>query len=259
MNRDLYKQRFTVDEPPDYICPKCNIGLLRIKENSFEEFAELDAKEMQNKHELDQDWIDYIFHCIFECNNHKCASKVVCTGRGNVDFDIDVDEFGSQSQYWYSDYRPLFFHPNLKLITIPEDTPADIEKLLNQSFELFFTSPSAAANLIRISIEEILTDQGVDLYSKKDDSKKMSLHSRIKEHLPDKYQTIKEHLEAVKWLGNAGSHSSEELSLDDTMDAYELVEYVLSEIYRSTSYNLDRLTQEINTFKGPRGNRRLSN
>lgn len=259
MNRNLYKQSFTLSNSPDYNCPKCNIGLLRIQKDSFKKYTTFDLDELQKHPDFEPEWIEYIFNCVFECNNHKCASKVVCTGRGNVDFDIDVDEFGNQSQYWYSDYRPLFFHPNLKLINIPEDTPADIEKLLNQSFELFFTSPSAAANLIRISIEEILTDQGVDLYSKKDDSKKMSLHSRIKEHLPDKYQTIKEHLEAVKWLGNAGSHSSEELSLDDTMDAYELVEYVLSEIYRSTSYNLDRLTQEINTFKGPRGNRRLSN
>ena len=243
MNRDLYKRRFTVDDPPDYICPKCNIGLLRIKENSFEEFAELDAKEMQNKHEFDPDWIDYIFHCIFECNNHKCASKVVCTGRGNVDFDIDVDEFGSQSQYWYSDYRPLFFHPNLKLITIPEDTPADIEKLLNQSFELFFTSPSAAANLIRISIEEILTDQGVE--------EMRNLHRRI-EKLPEKHESLKTKFFALKWLGNAGSHSDNELSLNDTMDAYELVEYVLSKVYYSAPDNLDKLAKEINDLKGPK-------
>ena len=259
MNRDLYKRSFILQDPPIYSCPQCSIGILRLNEDSFKKYTTFDLDEMLKHPDFEPDWIDYIFNCVFECNNHKCDGKVVCTGRGNVDFDIDIDNDGQEYQEWNDCYRPLFFHPNLKLINIPENTPDNIKKILNKSFELFFTSPSAAANLVRISIEEILTDQDVNLYSKKDSSKKMSLHSRIEEHLPDKYQTIKDHLEAVKWLGNAGSHSGEELSLDDTMDAYELVEYVLSEIYRSTSYNLDRLTQEINTFKGPRGNRRLSN
>lgn len=260
MNRNLYKQPFTLNNSPDYNCPKCNIGLLRIEEDSFREFAELDAKEAQNKHELEPDWIDYIFHCVFECNNHKCASKIVCTGRGSVDFDIDVDEYGEQYQEWNSYYRPLFFHPNLKLITIPKDTPSDIEKILNQSFELFFTSPSAAANLIRISIEEILTDQGVDIYltDQNGKKKKIILHNRI-DNLPDKFSNLKEKFFALKWLGNSGSHSGEELSLDDAMDAYELAEYVLSEIYYSAPNNLDKLAQEINTSKGPKRNRRLSN
>ena len=87
----------------------------------------------------------------------------------------------------------------------------------------------------------------------------MSLHSRIKEHLPDKYQTIKEHLEAVKWLGNAGSHSDNELSLNDTMDAYELVEYILLQVYAPPTDNLNTLAQDINQSRGPIKNRRLSN
>lgn len=261
MNRDLYKRPFTLNDSPDYSCPKCNIGLLRIKEGSFEEFAELDAKEIQNKHDLEPDWIDYIFHCIFECNNHKCASKVVCTGRGKVDFDIDIDDYGNQSQEWYSYYQPLFFYPNLKLIAIPKDTPADIKKLLNQSFEFFFTSPSAAANLVRISIEVILTDQEVKKYTtnKKGERQKMTLDSRIKDHLPDKYQTIKEHFLAVKWLGNAGSHEDEELTPNNTMDAYELVEYILLQVYAPPTDNLNTLAQDINKSRGPIKNRRLSN
>lgn len=251
MNRQLYKNAFSLDNPPDYICPRCNIGVLRIADE-FKSHATFDIQEAQKHPDFEPDWVSYIFNCVFECNNHKCNGKVVCTGSGSVDFDIDVDDYGQQYQEWDDYYRPLFFHPNLKLINIPEDTPDNIKKILNQSFELFFTSPSAAANLIRISIEEILTDQGVNLYSRKDSSKKISLHSRIEDHLPDKYQTIKEHFEAVKWLGNAGSHADNELSLNDTMDAYELVEYILSKVYYSAPNNLNKLAKEINDLKGPK-------
>ncbi|MCG3881267.1 DUF4145 domain-containing protein [Psychrobacter sp. Ps3] len=80
-------------------------------------------------------------------------------------------------------------------------------------------------------------------------------YSRIEDHLPDKYQTIKEHFEAVKWLGNAGSHSGEELTANNTMDAYELIEYILSQVYAPPTNNLNRLAQNINKVKGPIKNR----
>lgn len=260
MNRNLYKQPFVLQDSPSYGCPQCDIGLLRLNEDDFKKYTTFDLDEMQKHPDFEPDWIDYIFNCVFECNNHKCDGKVVCTGRGKVDFDIDVDDEGRQYQEWNDYYQPLFFHPNIKLINIPENTPVDIKKTLDQSFELFFTSPSAAANLVRISIEEILTDQGVSLYitNKKGREIRLQLDQRI-DKLPEKHKDLKDKFFALKWLGNAGSHSGEELSLDDTMDAYELAEYVLSEIYRSSSDNLDKLTQAINTSKGPRRNKRLSN
>ena len=250
MNRRLYTQGFTLDDTPNYPCPKCETGILVLNKDDFKSYTPYDLSEMQDHPAFEPGWISYIFNCVFECNKRGCNGKVVCTGRGSMDFDI-VDDQGFERQEWHDYYQPLFFHPNLKLINIPENTPDNIKQTLNQSFELFFTSPSAAANLVRIAVEDILTDQGVSLYSPKDSSRKISLHNRIENHLPDKYQTIKEHFEAVKWLGNAGSHSGEKLTTNDTMDAYELMEYILSQVYAPTANNLNRLAQDINTVKGP--------
>ena len=250
MNRNLYKQSFTLSNSPDYNCPKCNIGLLRIQKDSFKKYTTFDLDEMQKHPDFEPEWIEYIFNCVFECNNDRCEGKVLCTGHGSVGVDIDVDDYGQQYQEWDDYYRPLFFHPNLNLITIPEDTPTDIKKILNQSFELFFTSPSAAANLVRIAIENILTDQGVEQMK--------NLHQRI-EKLPEKHEAVKIHILAVKWLGNAGSHSDNELSLNDTMDAYELIEYILLQVYAPPTDNLNTLAQDINQSRGPIKNRRLSN
>lgn len=260
MERYLYTNTFTEKEAPDYLCPRCNKGLLRLNKDTLKSVETVDSKLYQRNEYSEFQDMQITFNCMFKCINDECGEVVACIGYAGVDIEcaVNYDNFSQPNEY-YTYYKPLFFYPNLKLITIPKDTPDDIKKLLNKSFELFFTSPSAAANLVRISIEEILTDQGVNLYSKKDISKKISLHSRIEEHLPDKYQTIKEHLEAVKWLGNAGSHSDNELSLNDTMDAYELVEYILLQVYAPPTDNLNTLAQDINQSRGPIKNRRLSN
>lgn len=253
MKRELYKHSFTAENLPDYLCPRCNKGLLRIKNDTLNKIETVNSKQHQEEEYSEIQDIEYTFNCVFECINNKCGEVVACTGHAGVDIEcaVDYDNF-SQSNEYYTYYKPLFFHPNLKLITIPEGTPADVERTLNKSFELFFTSPSAAANLVRISIEEILTEQQVKQYTtnKKGERVKLNLDSRIKHHLPEKYQTIREHFEAVKWLGNAGSHSGEELTSDNTMDAYELVEYILSQVYASFD-NMNKLAQAINKSQGP--------
>jgi hypothetical protein len=35
---------------------------------------------------------------------------------------------------------------------------------------------------------------------------------------------------AIKWLGNAGSHDGDAVSMDDVMDSYELLEHILEEL-----------------------------
>ncbi|MFK3989997.1 DUF4145 domain-containing protein [Psychrobacter sp. NPDC064578] len=253
MNRSLYKHAFTLKDSPNYNCPKCDIGLLRIAKDNFKNYTTFDLQKAMKNPEFEPEWIEYIFNCVFECNNDRCDGKVLCTGRGSVDVDIEVDDNGQQYQEYNDYYRPLYFHPNLELITIPKNTPADIKKLLNQSFELFFSSPSSAANLVRASIEEILNDQNIPDYfiSKKGKHVILTLHGRI-DKLPEKYDGLKDKVFALKWLGNDGSHSGSTISLDDAMDAYELIEEVLSKIYSSKDADLARLAKEINESKGPK-------
>ncbi len=57
---------------------------------------------------------------------------------------------------------------------------------------------------------------------------------------------------AIKWLGNAGSHSLDEVSFDDVMDAYELISHVLDELYLSRKKKLSALAKKVNKRKGPK-------
>ncbi|SJN40122.1 DUF4145 domain-containing protein [Psychrobacter sp. JB385] len=244
MERYLYTDTFTEEEAPDYLCPRCNKGLLRLNKDTLKSVETVDSKLYQRKEYSEFQDMQMIFNCMFKCINDKCGEVVACTGHAGVGIEraVDYDNFSQPDEY-YTYYKPLFFYPNLNLITIPKDTPDDIKKLLNKSFELFFTAPSAAANLVRVSIEEILTDQGVEKIN--------NLHRRI-EKLPEKHESLKTKFFALKWLGNAGSHSGDRITADDAMDAYELVEDLLLKIYSSKDNELNMLANKINTLKGPK-------
>ena len=244
MERYLYTDTFTEEEAPDYLCPRCNKGLLRLNKDTLKSVETVDSKLYQRKEYSEFQDMQMIFNCMFKCINDKCGEVVACTGHAGVGIEraVDYDDFSQPNEY-YTYYKPLFFYPNLNLITIPKNTPDDIKKLLNKSFELFFTAPSAAANLVRVSIEEILTDQGVEKIN--------NLHRRI-EKLPQKHESLKTKFFAIKWLGNAGSHSGDGITADDAMDAYELVEDLLLKIYGSKDDELNMLASKINTSRGPK-------
>ena len=77
----------------------------------------------------------------------------------------------------------------------------------------------------------------------------LTLHARL-ERFAAKNQQVGEHLLAIKWLGNSGSHASE-LTKHDVMDAFELLEHALEEIYDSKTSRLNTLSASINKKKGP--------
>ena len=62
---------------------------------------------------------------------------------------------------------------------------------------------------------------------------------------------VAEHLLAIKWIGNSGSHVGE-LSQKDLLDGFELVEYALEKLYSKNEERLNQMTKEINKRKGPR-------
>ena len=62
----------------------------------------------------------------------------------------------------------------------------------------------------------------------------------------------KDLLEAIKWIGNDGSHSLEVIKKDDLDLTYKFVKKVLDEIYPSPTDDeeLNILAKEINDNKG---------
>ncbi len=80
----------------------------------------------------------------------------------------------------------------------------------------------------------------------------LKLHGRI-ERFGKKGATqadIGEHLMAVKWLGNAGSHQGEALTRADTEMAFDQIEHILAEVYGRRTESLKAAAKAINKKGG---------
>lgn len=252
MDRKFLKSHFTKSSPPDWSCPTCRKGLLRIKEGTFHS-AETRSSCEDHEHEAwEPAWVREKYSCLLECNNESCKEIVASAGRGSVDQDVTFGPDGEPEYEYTLFFKPLFFDPALKLFEIPTSAPEEVQLELEHSFAQFFASPSAALNFARSAVESLVTNLGVKRFSvQKGKRRPLSLHSRI-DLLPSQYGQVKELLLAIKWLGNAGSHPGSETSTDDVLDAYELIHHVLDEVFSGRSKAMKSLAKKVNRRKGPK-------
>lgn len=250
MDRQLLKAHFTEKSPPDWICPSCRKSVLRIKPGSFQKEETKSSREAHDHEAWDPEWVRYTYSCLLVCSNDSCKEVVASAGRGSVDYDVTFDRNG-EPDYEYADFfQPLFFHPFLNLFDIPANCPALVQEELEASFGLFFSSPSAALNAARSAVEALVTHLGVKRFQIQNSKRRpISLHSRIN-LLTAQHAHIKELLLAIKWLGNAGSHPGAATSTDDVLDAYELIEHVLIELFVGKSKAMKALAKKVNKRKG---------
>lgn len=253
MERELYKALFRPEEQLNWVCPTCEEGLLRIKKGTFASDELAHSEKAQSHPEWNPEWVELLYSCIFECQNDHCGEKVASSGIGSLDWDIVEDQYGQDQQEYFPYFKPKSFTPPLNIIKVPKGTPESISGALEQSFELFFSSAGACANQVRSAVEALLTELKVNRFrtSKGKKRVRLNLHQRI-DLLPRKYEKFKEMLFAVKWLGNAGSHKGTELSADDVLDAYEIMEHLLDEIYSDKSSRLNAIAKRVNRNKGPK-------
>ncbi|HEU4952818.1 MAG TPA: DUF4145 domain-containing protein [Holophagaceae bacterium] len=253
MDRPQLKAYFTESSPLDWVCPTCRKSVLRIKPETFQKVETRSSREAHDHEAWDPDWIRYSYICLLECSNDSCKEIVANVGRGVVDYDVKFDRDGEPDYIFADFFRPLFFDPPLTLFKIPAECPESVGTELKNSFAQFFASPSAALNFARSAIEALVTHLGVKRFQVQGGNRRpISLHIRIT-LLPAQYANVKELLLAIKWLGNAGSHPGAEISADDVLDAYELIEHVLAELFDGKSKAMKALARKVNKRKGPKG------
>jgi len=247
---NLYKN-FTKDNIPEWMCPTCEKSLLRLEEGSFKS-SESGQSKRGHKHEgWGFDWVVYRFNCVLTCTNSQCLETVMCVGSGLVDEFYDIDDYGYSTQEYCDYFKPKFFYPALSLFNIHNDVPKSVRDSLVDSFSMFFCNPPASMNHVRVALESLMTELKVKRYKTVNGSRKLIfLHQRI-ELLPSKYEDLKERLLAAKWLGNAGSHDGSNISTEDVVNAYAIVEDVLNEIYDNKKSHIKKMAKKINKKKGP--------
>lgn len=137
------------------------------------------------------------------------------------------------------------------MIDIPAQCPSAVADELKRAFIASWGDFAAAGNHIRTAAEHLLTALRVKKTATGRTGKKswMALHARI-EKAEARHPKVSQSLFAIKWLGNAGSHSGE-LTREDVYDAPDIFETVLHELYVNHAKAIEKLVTAVNRRKGP--------
>lgn len=252
MDRRIFQGIITKAKPPQWPCPRCGRSVLGIVGKTFSEDEGADSKKAHSHEAWDPNWISKRFSCLLKCTNSTCGEVVSCVGEGSVEEDYGYDFDGALTQEYIEWFKPMYFHPPLVMMDIPSNAPDEVVQELKASFSLFHSNANAAANCARMAIEALLTSLGVNRFSNAGGQRKpIALHHRI-ESLPNKFSEARDLLKAVKWIGNHGSHSGKQVTTEALMDAYDLLEAVLEELYSKKRQRIKKVAKAVNKRKGPR-------
>ena len=251
IDRKLFIKPFTEDHLPNWKCPNCNNSVLKIQDDKF--LTQNTSNTELYKSEIwfePEEHAKLVFTSILICSNDKCKEVVSCSGEVLVDRDYYTNNKGQEDWHYVKYFKPKFFYPTLHFFQIPENTPENVNKSIQESFSLFFINKSSAANQIRVALECLLTHLKIKRFNiRKGKRNRLNLHQRI-DLLPSKYQSIKDLCFAIKWLGNSGSHCGEQLKSNNIFDGYDLLSALLDELYHNKQDHAKRLAKKINTKKG---------
>jgi hypothetical protein len=251
VDRTIFKLPFTKSGAGKFQCPACSKGSLNIIEELFIEKETKESRSMRDHPEWGPDYFGVVYGGILECSNSVCQEVVSSSGYGWEEEEPCYDDDGNFDREYVRYYRPVIFYPHLKPFPFPKDTPDGVGMEINKSFSLMFSDPPSSANHIRVALEHLLTHLKIKRFTTNNGRRSfLTLHRRI-DLLPPKYDGVKDIFLAVKWLGNAGSHSNHDVTLDDVLDSYELTMELLDEIFSKRRKSAKSLAKKINMKKGP--------
>jgi hypothetical protein len=222
-DRDTLKKfTFSKNNTINIACGTCHKGILIPDNNKYikEKTASVKASEREEYYSS----YDYEAKACYllMCNNPKCKEPYLVVGIVFEDIDYVYDHrSGEDNETEITTFKPLFFTPVVHVFDLHKSVPKLVADEMIKSFGLFFNDLSSAANKIRIAVELLLNEFGI--------AASVYMDRRIKEFKkiqPD----VADKLSATKIIGNSGSHVAE-ISRDDVIDAYEMMEFVFDELF----------------------------
>lgn len=254
MKRDLWATAFAETAIPNFPCPQCATGVLRlIKEGLREE-----GPPESNMEPWELNWRSSRFTAFLRCTQSECGEYVAVSGGFEV-----YEEYIEEGHAWGPGrlLRPELFFPAPPIITIPVNTPNAIKMPLLKSFQLFWVDPASSANKIRSSLEALLTKFRVPRYTKRKGKRRqrLTLHDRIKHYELKLSKTqkgtgspaVEKLLNALRFVGNVGSHQ-EVLERDVLLDAFEIYEHILEELIGKRPEAIQALAAALIASRGRR-------
>ena len=241
---------FHRDDIPNWQCPTCGSASLNLKPEELRVYDSAETARFSAEDWFDPDFIRHRFSATLHCANLRCNEVIMMVGAGYVETEHTQNETGNWDINYTECFTPRFFEPCLTPISIPEKTPTDVKNALDSAFSIIFSNRDAAANQLRVSIEVLLDEQGIE--SQREDGSFIPLGKRIKNRLNNNILIFKERFEALQWIGNDGSHGNGTISIDDLLAGLELIESLLATLYPSPRTDLDELARKMIEKKNPK-------
>lgn len=242
VDETYFRTSYSKNSIPNYRCPICLKGHLENIDFVSEETA-------ASKWDSREDWWEpeyerSIFRMTLKCS--KCEGVVHAHGDGAIEEEYDESDENGWGKYFIAVHSPKHFYPSLQFIEYPPATPVEVQNPLNAAAAMYYSYPAAACNNLRMAAEEILTSLGV---SKPESGKFISFSQRIKE-IPET-SSVYGLLDALRWLGNDGSHARSSITHRDAEDAFRVIDLLVEEVYSDRRKKIQELAAAIREHKGP--------
>jgi hypothetical protein len=231
-------------EWPSPSCPKCLSGQLTLAEAITSQEA-VESTRWHGHENWEPDMIYGWFYGRMKCNRSQCQEIVVISGEMRL--GCDRDENGSWHGSYVEEFRLRYAIPALPLTgALPQGVPDILTERLNEASAVLWTDPSAAANRLRLGVEDLLTKLKVPRFNQK--QRRLTTQARL-DRLAGSKKNVAQTLEAVKWIGNEGSHESV-LTVAEVLDGVDILAHALEELYDTRQAQLQRKVADINARRG---------
>lgn len=182
------------------------------------------------------------------CTRSACGQAVSVAGDWRYVFDFDEDV---SSERFADEYRVRYMNPAPLLIELPARTPAKVEAAVRAASEVIWLNANAAANQLRQAVEELLTAKKVrkQTLTTKNKIERLTTHQRIVAFRAVNPE-VAALLEAVKWIGNSGSHESS-LTVADVLTGANYLALALRRLYDTSDAKLLAQVKAVNKKRGP--------
>lgn len=256
IDRAIWNAEFTRNGSVPWACPSCQASRLRVVTSTLFDGQTRESKDGMQTLAAEPEWIDGRFSCLMDCPH--CGGEIAVAGKYRVQDDRYLDPVEGESGDYENYYRPLFFTESPRIIMLPDKTPDGVTDELLLAFRLFWSDPWGCANHIRSAVEELLTAQRIPQTNgrtaKTGGRRFLTLAARI-DRYRQKRPDLAEALDAIRWLGNAGSHA-DRITSDDVLDGFAIIEHVLDALYSHRERHANAIARAINRRKAPRSRRR---
>ena len=241
MKRHLWDMTHRENYVPPWPCSECGKGLLQLVPKSLVHKETIHSQRAHGEEAWDPDWIEYTFSAWLKCTNPGCGQDFALSGVGGVEPWYDNEE----GPDWISFFAPRWCSPMPDVFELPPKCPEAVKKQLKASFRLFWADHAASASKVRIALECLMDHLGVQKRKKEKNGRfsDLSLHQRV-EIFQKGELAIGSQLMALKWLGNTGSHEAQ-ISRDDLLDAFEILEHALLELIDRRSAKVAELAKKL--------------